>query len=399
MDMNKFLLGTTTLVGAATLYAGAAFAEAPKVTLGGTINFEAGYVSDDQDGVRTGGLPGISERSQAFRNDTKVDVKVDGKGDNGLGYGALIELNSDVTPNAKDPTSTNARRTYIYMEGSWGRFELGSNVGSQSTMKIDASNIARATGGIDGDWFLFANNLNAARYLSSPDLPIGYGLNQDVTGFGVESQENINKVTYYTPRWSGFQIGLNYSPNDRDRGQTFSRADGGLGCSGATGSVCTTEDVFGGGINWEGKWDQVGLGVAVTGETANSENSLYEDLQAWNAGGWAGMAGFKIAGSYGDWGDSMRLKTDNADSSHYWTVGGSYEWGPFGVSVTYLTSEYDNGGATGHNDFDNVSVGADYKLAPGLTPYAEISFYDQDAVGSINDNSGTAFLIGSQLNF
>jgi len=397
--MNKLLLGTTTLVGAATLFAGAALAEVPKVTVGGTINFEAGIASDDQDSTTNPTGTPNSQRAQAFRNETRVNFKVDGKADNGLGYGALIEMLADTRDDVRDAGVTNAKRTFIYMEGGWGRFELGSNTGTQSTMKIDAASIARATGGIDGDWDRFANNLNAVQYAATPDLPIGYGLNQNTTGLGVENQENINKITYYTPRWSGFQLGLNYSPNDRDRGQFTDRTDKSTGCAGTTGTLCRVQDVFGAGINWEGKWDQVGIGLAATGELGNAENNLYEDLRAWNVGTWVGMAGFKLAGSYGDWSDSMRLKADNADDSSYWTVGGSYEWGPFGVSVTYLTSEYDVAATTTDNEFDNIVVGADYKLAPGLTPYAEVSFYGQDAPGTSDDNDGTVFLIGTQLNF
>ena len=45
-------------------------------------------------------------------------------------------------------------------------------------------------------------------------------------------------------------------------------------------------------------------------------------------------------------------------------------------------------------------MGIDYKLAPGLTPYAEISYYRQEGGhSSANDNDGHVFLVGSQLNF
>ncbi len=55
--------------------------------------------------------------------------------------------------------------------------------------------------------------------------------------------------------------------------------------------------------------------------------------------------------------------------------------------------------STTNNDFDNFVIGADYKLAPGLTPYAEVAFFDQDAVGTSDDNEGTVVLLGTQLNF
>ena len=53
----------------------------------------------------------------------------------------------------------------------------------------------------------------------------------------------------------------------------------------------------------------------------------------------------------------------------------------------------------GKNKFDDVSVGVDYKLAPGLTPYAEVTWYDENPVGTVNDNKGTVVIVGTQLNF
>ncbi len=171
--MKKILLGTTTLIGVASLFAGVALAETPKVTIGGYENFEAGYVSDDQDSA-TALHAGAStnQRPQAFRSDTQVDFKIDGKSDAGLGYGGEIDLLADTSPDVQG-RGTNASKTFVYLDGNWGRAELGSNVGADGTMKVDAATIARATGGINGDWNYFANAGN--QYLAMAALPLGYG--------------------------------------------------------------------------------------------------------------------------------------------------------------------------------------------------------------------------------
>src|SRR5262245_15322857 len=121
--MKKLLLGTTTLIGAAGLFAGTAFADTPKVTVGGYTNFEAGYVSDDEDSANTAAQTGVSERPHAFRSDTQVDFKIDGKNDSGLGYGGEIDLLADTSADVQN-RGTNASKTMIYMDGNWGRFEL-----------------------------------------------------------------------------------------------------------------------------------------------------------------------------------------------------------------------------------------------------------------------------------
>lgn len=376
--MKKILLGTTTLVGAAALFAGAAFAETPKVTIGGTANFQAGFVGEDQD---------TNLRSGAFRNETELNVKVDGKSDAGLGYGAQIDLM--VSGNADQDNNTDAiNHSWVYLDGNWGRFEGGTTYGVTSTMKVDASSIAHATGGIDGDWKYFYT-ATSGRIIATPDLYLDYGT-QSGAQFGNESQEATNKVNYYTPRFAGFQAGVSYlfDTTGGDRGIVLSRQNN---------TSSEAENVILGGINYQNKFGNVGVSAAVTGEWGNAEVATQNDLRTWNAGARFDYMGFSLAGSYGSYGDSLQTKTTAGDSAHYWTLGGAYEYGAFGASVTYLNSRVDLG--TTQNDFDNLSVGVDYKLAPGLTPYAEVSFVDVDPTSTSNDNKGQVVIVGSQLSF
>lgn len=414
--MKKILLGTTTLIGAASLFAGAALAETPKVTVGGYVNFEAGYVHDDLDSQPP--ATGLEQRPHAFRSDTQVDFRIDGKNDSGLGYGGEIDILADTSADVKD-RGTNASKTFIYLEGGWGRFEMGSNVGASGTMIVNAGSIARATGGINGDWYYFANA--GDQFLAMSTNPLGYGNigDQNIAGgsnnnfLGDHSEENLSKITYYTPRWSGFQLGVSYLPDQTNRGQGTAgvvppspfgpnRTDNMLGLS---------DNIFTGGVSYENKWSDVSFAIAGTGEWGNAQNSLYEDLMAWSVGAKLGYMGFTLAGSYGDWGDSNTLKTSNSKDTDYWDIGLAYEYGPFGASITYLNSSFDCGTtvattgaggdctAAGTNDFDSISVGTDYKLAPGLTPYAEVTWYDQDSVTALDDNKGYVIILGTQLNF
>lgn len=366
--MKKFLIGTSALIGAA-LIAGAAQAEDPKVMVGGVIDFQAGIANDDLDGA---------QRAQGFRNDTEVSFSVHGKADNGLGYGAQIDLEADVTGDA-DNQGLNASNTYVFLDGSFGRFELGSTAGADETLSVEADNIARGTGGINGDWWYFANTTGNA-FITKAALVEEHG---STLVYGDESFYNSNKINYYSPRFSGFQLGLSYAPNMDDRGQTVTRSD-------TTG---TWGDVIEAALNYEGQWDQLGLAAGLNGQWGDANVAGAEDLAAWNIGAALTYAGFNLAGSYGDWSDSLGTGTD----SDYYTLGAAYDFGPFGASVTWLDSQIDLGGGA-DNDFDNLVVGADYSLAPGLTPYIEASFFDADAaVGT--DNQGSVVIVGTELAF
>jgi hypothetical protein len=375
--MKKILLGTTSLLGAALL-AGAAHAEGPKVTLGGFSDFQAGFVSEDND---------ANERGGAFRSDNEITLNIDGKTDGGLGYGGHIALEADTNDDV-DSQGTNASRTYVYLEGAWGRLQGGSDLGVTNTMKVDASRIARATGGIDGDFTYFGIDTSSGnRVIATPDLVLDYGAGQ----LGNESSENLNKLSYYTPRFAGFQAGVSYLFDNSSRGQAAARGDA---------DPNQVENVFLWALNYDGKFDQIGINVGATGEWGDSEDNTLQDHRTWQAGAKVAYMGFALAGSYGSWGDSLRTAS-NLDDSNFWTAGAAYEMGPFGASVTYLSSNYAQT-ATTDNEFTNLAVGVDYKLAPGFTPYAEVSFFELDGgagSGVANDNEGTVILVGSQLAF
>ena len=372
--MKKILLGTTGLVAVALL-ATAASAETPKVTLGGFSDFQAGWTDDDFE---------ADTRSTGFRNDNEITVKVDGKTDGGLGYGAQIDLEADSTADA-DNQGLNASRTFTYLDSKFGRVELGGNKSVASTMRIDASTVAAATGGINGAWRYFVNPGNNASFISTSKLPSEHG-RQDA--FGDESTYNATKVSYYTPKFSGLQAGVSYTPSLEDRGQTLARSD-----------VSGIADVLDFGLGYEGTFSGIklaasgtyefGTGQDAAGSTGTESQLGQDNINAWNLGALVGFKGFSLAGSYGDW---TRSGNDGVDGD-YWTLGGAYAAGPVAVSATYLDSNL------GGNDFQNLVLGAEYKLAAGLTPYAEVSFYDFDATGAANDNDGTTVILGTQVAF
>ena len=346
---------------------------APSVSVGGFIDFQAGFT--DQDSAFE---TGANSREYKFQNDTEVHIAVEGAADNGLAYGAVIELEADTNADA-DGEGLNADKTYLFLESSAGRLELGNNEGAEQALNVSAASIARATGGVDGDFYDFANvggSTGTIPFIIRPDLPAAHarGVTEDAT-----------KITYYTPRFSGLQLGVSYTPDQGDGGTA----------SGFTGEIPGTdqENVFGLGLNYQGQYEEVGVEASLVGEFGDAEAAGTEDVSAWGGGLVLSSRGFSLAGSYHDWGDSgLAVGTVN-DDQNVWTVGGAYETGPFGVSVTYLDSESQD------HDFTNLSFGADYQLAPGLVPYVEVTLFDADENGTTVDNDGSVVLVGAELSF
>jgi len=365
--MNKFLLTTTAVVALGS----AANAGDLDINLGGFVDFQAGIVDEDTE-ARNG------DQTVAFQNDSEIHVSVDGKADSGLEYGAVVELNADVTADG-DGDGINADKTYLYMQGGWGRVELGNNTDAGDALDINSSNFAAGTGGTDGDWYDFVNLQGTIR---RADLPLASGRDES---------EDATKITYYTPRFGGdnggFQAGLSYIPDVTDAGTAA-----GFNLGAGAGNPTVTEDAFSFGVNYTGQMDNIGLGIAATYQGGSDATGVagWEDLAAWNIGANISFSGVTIGGSFGNY------ELANITDGEYIDAGIGYETGPFGLSATYFKGEQKNAG--GDEELENLAFSADYKLAPGLTPYIEYAIVEE-TIGTASTVDTGVLLIGAQLNF
>lgn len=408
--MKKILLTTTAismLAGAA--YAGSSTAKTggPTVTVGGYADFQIGNASQESlYEAQTAG--NVYSRDTHTRTDTEVHIDVKGRTDNGLLYGAHIELEADVSRDDSTSTDNNAEKTYIFVESGFGRVELGTNVDAGYALRVNAASFARATGGIGGDFYKYVSLSGSSKaagdtFYIKPGLPTGTGLPSE-TGAGTSAaRATANKITYYTPRIQGAQLGVSYTPDQSERGTKtgFSgEADG------ATEGAF--EDVWNIGLNYQAQVSDVNIEASITGEWGSIEQnasvaSVNDDLEAYAFGASANYAGFTVGGSYGI-ADEFGQTTTTNQQADYWTLGAAYEFGPFAASVGYLSSEIENGTTAGTDaEFSNLSVGADYQLAPGLVPYIEVSFFETDNntadTATTVDNEGTVIILGTELNF
>ena len=434
----KRLLFTTAIVAVLT---SAAFAEEKlKVSVGGSLDAQYGY--RNQKGVFKDQSPGAAQQGKrlskgAIVNDTKVDFKVEGKADNGIKYGGFIKIDAD-TSDAKEyfgdkPKNTGiAEQTMAFVETEYGRFEVGNYTGAAYAMKVNAANFASATGGIDGDsqywWNRNAYSINGTQrytrdtFLQTPNLPTN-----ELGLFGIKAK-NAAKVNVYTPEFAGMRFGISYVP-DLDSYGTVNKVGDILKKSSNAHSY---KNLVEAGLSYAGSFDNVGVKAAVIGQYAKPKSTFFtttvdtastyskqRNLQAFEAGANLTYSGFKIGGSYGNWGKSNQLKAISLDSTSwttqkgedttYWTAGLGYVYGPFSASLTYFESKLGQGYAKTEdkikaNKLRNAVLGVDYKMAPGFLPYAEISSFKmtdnaKDDGKKVPGNKGTIFLTGVKLNF
>ena len=85
-------------------------------------------------------------QNAAIINDANVYVKADGKANNGLMYGGLVNLHASTD----QWNSLNSHEVSVYTKGMFGAFKLGNMHGASKDMTVNAANFAAATGGIAG---------------------------------------------------------------------------------------------------------------------------------------------------------------------------------------------------------------------------------------------------------
>jgi outer membrane protein OmpU len=400
--MKKVL---TTVFGLTLLGASAGAADAPKVRVGGTLHTQYGVISQPKTFRKELGTEnnGKEIRQNGLVNATELEIAVDGKLNATTKYGALIVLNADTYLDI--PDDYVADKVMMFVENnSWGRFEAGSGAAVTKSMAVSANTIAVATGGINGvqqKWFN-SRNADGTRYgemfIKWPELPMR-----------CDGMTNGNKITYYTPKFSGFGFGVSYSPDSSSRGTVAALKKV------RRHSDSEFHNVFDLGVNYEGKLQNIGFKVGAIGQLGRAKHDATKrhDLKAWELGLKLDYAGLSVAGSYSDWGKSGTPKGRQVGAKYgakYWTLGTAYAYKDVNMSVTYFNGKRSNVFLTrdlpaniqhdkGYNKNHYLSFGVDYNLAPGLLPYAEVTHFKAKRYGISTHNKGYVAIVGTKLAF
>jgi len=397
------------------------------VTVGGSLDTQYGIRSEKNDNKYVNGVNTKKRQTSALVNDTKLHVKVEGKA-HGMSYGGQVTLNADTSNNKYNNSGTDSvgHETKVFAESFMGRVEAGSTAGAYNAMSVSANNIARATGGAGaGDAQYWTNSARNVDFVTSASF-----LSDSASG----NQQQAAKLTYYSPSYMGLKLGMSYVPDLNQKGSVANTHTVAARTSGSTAgnygmaNGLHFRNVVSGGVSYTGKFSNVGVQAALLAETGeakkqtnDSNTTRFRKLSSVEGGLKLSYNAFHVAGSYADLGKSGLAKPVNSTStatsgmkkSNYWTAGVGYEHNNLGASVTYFESKK---GAEGyqsgsnwyyrHNKQQNLSVGLDYKLAPGFMPYVEYTNFKQTygenpalAATANKQNKGHVVLVGTKLQF
>jgi predicted porin len=373
--MKKVLLTTTAIVGA-SFVASAAMAK-PEVRLGGFMNFQAGFTTQDVEGFgpSPGGVsPTNPERGYGFISDNEIIIRASDKLDSGLAWSLKVELEANTDDEGGGPTADEVTLT---LQGSWGQLFFGSDDGPTDTMKRGGKTAIRNAGS-GGTWRRWINWTTATtRVWSNPD--------------DVRDTSDATKIAYITPRFAGLQAGVSFSPSRDEEGRFRDPDDDN-----------SEQSFWEGGINYDQKFDQFRINLAAVGSLADNENDQREDVRSWHVGGMVSFGGLKVSAGYGSDGNRGLAKTSSNGDTNGWDVGVGYNLGAWDFGIGYFRTEAGNINASGEHVLQVATLGATYDLGNGLSTYIEGVWFDVDSAlnntGSV-DNDGLALITGIGVEF
>jgi predicted porin len=390
--MKNILYGTTALIAVSLVAGSAGAAEKIKLGLGGYWR-AAIQVGDSDNDAASGSALATDNRNHGFGRESEIYFSGKTTLDNGIKFGVMVQLEGETSGDQMD-------NSYIWADGSFGRIEYGETWGPALLMSY-----GRVGEMIDG----FGNF--GSHFPIGSGTPNGQGIN-DYGGMAGMNSTPETKMNYFTPRMSGFQLGIGYIP---ENGATNSR---GSGLDSKLGGTLANE-VVDVGANYTGKFGSTSIAGFVNWFTSETESSAVgvaagKDADGYGGGLQVGFGGFKIGGKFTKINDIatgngiVAVGSPGIDRETY-TIGVQYNTGPWGVGVQRVqaTQEVLVGGVKSTRDdrTEYVSVGGTYNLGPGIKLFGGIQFWDfEDSANIANaspatEGEATVGVIGTKFSF
>ena len=365
-------------------------------TLMAVRNVKKEYLAGTNNGYLT-----PNQKNFGFDSNAKVNLEVSSVAENGLKYGA----NLSVTPDSRELNRnfSSMDKTFLFMEGGFGRLEAGSNYSVSTLMEIGAHSVAAATGGASDGYG--RNYLNLVSPKDGTDATSSYTtqgrnfLYRGLVGDGTNN-ESARKVSFMSPRFSGLLLGISYTPDADNSGSTDPKT--------ATGDTTTKlKNVFSVALNYDYKMSGMDITSTLMYNSGKSSDTTKNKLSEWGIGAKVSKGPLSVAASYDDAKKSSSLKTAKKPKNSFWTLGAGYEMGKLTTSLTYMSAKLGDSGVNPSNSSKTTawSVGVDYMLASGLKTYAEFTQFTlknktvQNTTPKAPSNKATAFMAGAVVKF
>jgi hypothetical protein len=302
---------------------------------------------------------------------------------NGITVGFDVQLEGNTSTDQID-------ESYLFVDGAFGRIVIGSENAADYIMNYSIPGAGVAFGANEsqvGDFILRPTNVTTIHTLASGRTANGgNGLSH---GTGNDQQ----RLTYFTPRMAGFQVGVSFTPN-LDREDSVAFTDKSVQRANAIhGAVDFTNNFSGVQVN-----ASLGASMYPSVDGAAATTALGNEVKDYSVGAQIGMSGLMVGGGY------RKIDADRAaENGTAYGIGAAYTSGPLSVGLSYLTSEVDGANLTARGDdkYKQILFSAAYSIGPGVDVIGALfnAKYESEDNLAVNQNSGTGGAVGLHLRF
>ena len=373
--MKNQLLAGTALVTAAVFAAGGATAQDKMKTMkpsisvngyfesvvGGTLNEDIKHIVTGVDGNNK--LKKSTNRAKdASALDVKTDAEIHFNGSATLDSGLKIHARVELEGMEEHADGDTIDEYFIAVSGSFGQIVLGGTEAAPTKM----------LGGFSGS---FATGVGESLAFDLADwVPSAGGhfstLQHARLTTNNGGSDDSEKLTYISPNFGGFQIGMSYVPrsaNDDDNARVNAEAE--------------RHDGLAGAVSYSGKFGEVGIGggagyMAMQGCNDCTENK--EDLSGWVVAGRLDFGGgFRTAIAY------KRTEDAKADRGYVVDAGVRYVAGANQFSFVGSYGELEESTAA------HTSLLGSYarSLGPGVKLHVNLVYVDSESAKKRKTNA------------
>lgn len=354
--LKKQLMTTTALVAAGLIgTAGAANAQL-KLGLGGFQEAIVGVANNK-------GPDGVGRAHQTFdvQHDGEIHFKASQTLDNGLKIRTRVELESSTQSDQID-------EAYVDISGKWGAIRIGAEDNAAHLMNTPtfgawATNVGQNTNFDVTDWVL---------------RPSG-GFVLDLTQRLEVGEGDSEKISYFTPRVGGLQIGASWIPSGEEE------ANGSI--AGTEGAGIDVTRAWALGTNYRAKFGGVGVAMAAGyvagnqpgGQAAGEGGDRGGDPKGWTTSGAFSFAGVRVAAGYQSRKNITSFTTGAVADSNELSFGAKYDFGKNHVGAGYLLGKAESTRAiAGDDEAQRLMISYRRDLAKGVQYRLNFIYADFD---------------------
>ncbi|MCB9958729.1 MAG: porin [Rhodospirillaceae bacterium] len=390
---KKLLLGTTALCAAAALSTPAS--AQVEVTVGGYFNQWFGW--GDNDSVSTPNLQDVN----TFTNG-EIHFNFRGVTDNGLTFGGQVQLeanaNVDTGSTAGGTVGTGGTGTgdvidesYLFLSGDFGRILLGSENSAGYLMHVSSPNVGLPiNSGSNSNFIAITNGILVNR---SPG---------GSTAIEAARDNDSEKITYFTPRFNGFQLGVSYAPelvqdDTAQQTRTLRYINGLTVGANYTGEFDGVEVNVSGGFFYA----EQGSGFPNVANVAGVDTT--DDFYGASAGITVAYAGFEAGFSYANvWSGVINAAGTTSTEGQGFDAGIAYTTGPVSVSLNGYYGEQESLlSDTDDDTYLAIQGSVRYELGQGIAVAGSVGYaqYEDETGAAAAENDGVYVTGGVLVSF